>query len=336
MNYLNKIKLKNFQSYYDENIFEFTKGLNCIIGSTNSGKSSIIRSLRFFLFNEWDNSFVSNGQEQSEISLSLDSGDKLERVKGKDVNRFILNGRVFENFGLEIPKEIVDVLEIHPIPIDDNKSINLNLTGQFESLQFLNETGTARAKLLDKLSGVYILDEILSDLNRDRKKLNQEEGDKEEQLKQIEAELVNYKDIEVKVYQLQEIKKQIDELDEKEKELVDLNSLSNKIQNFKNRYEETKIISDGLEKINIKKLEAGLLEIETKQNELSELNTISNKIKDIKNRYYNLDNTKNRLDKEYGENIEKYSEMLRKNKICPVCGREITEKDIERCISEIK
>ena len=51
MKYLKQITLKNFQSHKDSTI-QLDRGLNAIIGPSDSGKSAIIRAIKWVLYNE--------------------------------------------------------------------------------------------------------------------------------------------------------------------------------------------------------------------------------------------------------------------------------------------
>ena len=51
MIYLKRVRLENFQSHKNS-IIDFDRGLNVIVGPSDSGKSAIIRAIKWALYNE--------------------------------------------------------------------------------------------------------------------------------------------------------------------------------------------------------------------------------------------------------------------------------------------
>ena len=49
--YIKTVKIHDFQSHEDS-FMEFEKGLNIIVGPSDSGKSAVIRAIKWALFNE--------------------------------------------------------------------------------------------------------------------------------------------------------------------------------------------------------------------------------------------------------------------------------------------
>ena len=46
---IHKIEIENFRSYYKDNVFELTNGLNLIIGSNGDGKTTFYEALEWLL-----------------------------------------------------------------------------------------------------------------------------------------------------------------------------------------------------------------------------------------------------------------------------------------------
>jgi exonuclease SbcC len=62
--YIKKVTLKNFQSYSDHTV-EFTSGLNVLEGTSDSGKSAILRAISFVLHNSpRKDSFIQEEQQK--------------------------------------------------------------------------------------------------------------------------------------------------------------------------------------------------------------------------------------------------------------------------------
>jgi exonuclease SbcC len=265
-----KLVLKNFQSHYDSS-FGFDKGFNCIIGSTNSGKSSIIRALKFLLFNDWDSGYISHGESKSKVALLLDDENSVVRIKGKTDNKFTLNQQVYENFGTTIPKEIVDALNIRNIEVD-GKPVNLNLTSQIDSLFFLTCSPSTRAKLIDSLSGVDIVDIIISDLNKDCKRIDTEKKFKNDQLIQYIEDIKQFDDLDRKIEVLSSVEKLIADLYKYEEELEYMVDLNGRINTCKTMNDILISEYQNISKLDVNNIEKSMYNLERQELELGKLN----------------------------------------------------------------
>ena len=68
---IKKIKLNNIKSYVDEEI-DFSQGLNCILGLNGSGKSTIIESIGFAIFNFYKNKNIAQLLRYDEVKGSIE------------------------------------------------------------------------------------------------------------------------------------------------------------------------------------------------------------------------------------------------------------------------
>ena len=172
MPYLASLRLKDLQAY-KEALLILHPGLNVIVGSSNDGKSTLIRGLDFLFTGEWSKSWVRHGCKDSEIEGQLEDGTIVERVKGSvnKVSRVDSNGvrTDFSGFGTALPAEISSAFGIIPFRIDKDKTLNANVSMQHDSLFLLNETGSYCAKILGRLSGLHLVDIALRNLSNDIK-----------------------------------------------------------------------------------------------------------------------------------------------------------------------
>ena len=94
-----KVHLNNYQIHSDS-IFEIN-GLTGVIGSNNNGKTSLIRSLRDFVKNEFTSDKIKQGAKIGYIDID---GIKLER-NSKTSILHLLDGTVIEKMsGQKLPK----------------------------------------------------------------------------------------------------------------------------------------------------------------------------------------------------------------------------------------
>src|SRR5277367_6812145 len=134
--------LQDFQSH-KHSTFNFDKGLNLVVGSSNQGKTSLVRALSLVLYNQWDKSWVRVGSAFCKITLTMDNGITVIREKGEKVNKYILQvanqpPQEFVNFGVDVPEAVSRVLRIGKIALDKDDSLTLNYASQLEPLFLFN------------------------------------------------------------------------------------------------------------------------------------------------------------------------------------------------------
>lgn len=192
MKTLKSIHLKNFQSHKNTLITFAEQGaLTVITGPSDSGKSAVIRGLRWVFYNvPQGDGFIFNAEDKCSVLLTYDDGTTVERIRSRGgVNRYIVNGETLEGFGTGVPLEVRQATGIRKLEIGD-QSVLLNLSEQLDG-PFLGKSvsGPARAKVLGKLAGTEEIDyagkEIGTDIYRAKKQKELYERDIEGLGKQI-------------------------------------------------------------------------------------------------------------------------------------------------------
>lgn len=74
---LKKLRIKNFRSYYGENVFEFKDGLTLIIGGNGDGKTSLFDSLSWLFKTETADKSPVNVSEMRASELTIGNSDEL-------------------------------------------------------------------------------------------------------------------------------------------------------------------------------------------------------------------------------------------------------------------
>lgn len=196
MRSLKSIRLINFQSHRNTLINFAGQGyLTVITGPSDSGKSAVIRALRWVFYNvPQGDGFIFNAEDKCTVALEYDDGTKVERIRSRGgINRYVVNGQTFEGFGTGVPLEVQQATGIRKLEIGD-QSFLLNLSEQLDG-PFLGKSvsGPARAKVLGKLAGTEEIDYASSEIKTDiyRAKRQQEDAkksveDKQKQLSQYE------------------------------------------------------------------------------------------------------------------------------------------------------
>jgi len=170
--WIKQISLNNFQSHSATTI-DFANGFNCIVGSSRSGKSSIVRALNFMFFDDWSGTFVRNGTPHTSVTVTLDNGTVVKRTKGTTLNKIDVtypDGKVqtFEKFGITAPPEVKRILGVHSVSIDTDYTVDINLADQDSPLFLLPDSAPTKTKFMNRLTGLHVVDSAIRTARNER------------------------------------------------------------------------------------------------------------------------------------------------------------------------
>tara|TARA_R110002020_G_scaffold12409_6_gene45493 strand:+ start:3559 stop:4446 length:888 start_codon:yes stop_codon:yes gene_type:complete len=147
---LSRLRIKNFQKHEKIDV-EFSPSVTTIVGPSDSGKSALIRAIRWVLFNKPSGTeFIRDGEEKCSVRLETEN-HKITRIRGKE-NTYKLDGETFRAFGNDVPPAIQDVARIGPI----------NFQGQHDSPFWLSESAGQVSRNLNQIVNLGIIDSALS------------------------------------------------------------------------------------------------------------------------------------------------------------------------------
>ena len=169
--YLTKIELENFQSH-KSTIINLDGGFVCIAGRTRSGKSSVLRALNFMFNDVWSDSFIRTGEKSVKVSVTLDNGIKVIREKGNGLNKItVINpdgtSKEFNNFGIQAPVEVKNILGIFPLTIDNDYSENINIHMQDDPHFLITKSAPMKTKFINRLTRLHIIDSVNRGITKD-------------------------------------------------------------------------------------------------------------------------------------------------------------------------
>ena len=124
---IKRIVIENFQSHKHTAI-ELSSGVNAIVGTSNSGKTAILRALLWVINNRpRGNAFIRHGQTEANVGLHLDSGCVISRNRNSKNNKYnICNdgeaGISFEALGGDVPEEVSALLNFSDINVQEQLS----------------------------------------------------------------------------------------------------------------------------------------------------------------------------------------------------------------------
>lgn len=267
---IDKVHLINFQSHKDS-ILNFHKGMNVIVGETDSGKSGLIRGLKLAVYNEPNgDEYRSNWGGDTSIEIET-NGKFIKRTKTNSKNLYELSDfdTPFTAFGQTVPEEIKEALNMDEI----------NLQQQLDSHFLISETSGKVALHFNKIAK---LDKIDSAQGKVQKEINTINSESKHRQKEIEIkqdklkELPNLDKLEKELIKIEtlEITKQ-----EKENQIQELTKLGNQISGVSSEiYLAQKEIESENDIDTILKL---YKKRETKTEQISELSILGVKINKI-------------------------------------------------------
>lgn len=218
--YIKSITLKNFQSYKNQTI-DFKPGLNLLLGTSDSGKSAILRAMSFVLYNyPKKDSLIHWGELETSVTLEFSDGVKVTRIKGEGRNAivaFAADGNKIEKE--KIDKEIPDDVKLllgNP-PQDDFNGL-ISYADQFSPMFLVDLSPTDLPRSLSGLTGIEILEESAKQLMQNYKSIEKQNKSDEKEYTSLvnEAQSYSYVDFyENKIKLLEEKKQLIVDLEEK-------------------------------------------------------------------------------------------------------------------------
>ena len=334
MKYLKTVILENFQSHKYSSI-DFDEALNIIIGPSDSGKTAIIRGIKWVLYNEpLGDFFIRQGENEASVTLVFSDNTKVKRLRSKSKNLYILykkNGEEirFEGFGLNIPEEIIEEIGIRKIELDSNETNTINIAEQLEGPFLLSEKPSTRAMAIGRLIGVNIIDDALKETLRDIRNLSINRRITENKIFKTENELKEYDylyELELKLKKAEEIRKILCEKSNRHEKLISFNRMYDELNielktinmqliNLEHIEEINPLLQhiekdiNNLKYLNIKKIQfidnqdeikssTTLLNKLAKIDDVSEMINKLNSLFIIINRYQNIKNSIDRIIKE--------------------------------------
>ena len=316
MKYIEKIIIENFQSH-KFTVLELDKGVNVIIGPSDSGKTSIIRAIRWVMYNEPSGDyFIRKGEIEASVTLYLNNGYIIKRGRNKNKNYYEVidncnNKEHYEGFGTNVPLEVSEILGVNKVQLSENYNLALNISEQLDNPFLLNDTPTIKSNAIGKLAGADIIDDALQKLSKDIYSLKTELKYNNNELDLLKQKKENYKTLKNEKKEIDELKIIINNL--KEKQLL-IEKLKEYEKQFKYNTDSIKIYRKNLKKYtNIVKIENN---IDIINENLIKLEFYRNSYKRLKDIDKTLEKSKNIVDKTkmldlINQNAFKSEELLR-------------------------
>ena len=364
---IQSIEITNFQSHRKSKV-SLTPGVNVITGTSDSGKSSIFRSLIWVTQNRPNGDSIKNWKSKKDdevvVQLELDNGSVAkERInsKAKYILDTLKGSWEFEAFKSEVPKEIEDVLNLTEI----------NIQNQHTPYFLLDDSPGERARKLNELVHLDIIDTIFKNLNSKILETKRTIDFKEKQEGELTNEIDNLEylddvnhilcelDNEVaafnnSIYRSEQIKGLCNSITENGNAIQEHSqiilisnraaALTDKARDYQVRKENYDCLASlvgNILKFNTEiELESDWLSVETRAEALNDSILAYKKAKSDSDAVKNAVGDLNELEKtisdaKNGLNVleKKFKSLLLKHKTCPICYQKITEDVVDRILS---
>lgn len=144
---LTRMTIQNFQRHRRLAV-DFDPGVTTIVGASDSGKSAVLRALRWVVTNTPGGAaFVTHGARGAVVRVSVD-GHTITRRRGGSANTYEIDGQELRAFGTGVPDPIADVFNVGPE----------NFQGQHDAPYWFTDTAGQVSRNLNSVVDLEIID----------------------------------------------------------------------------------------------------------------------------------------------------------------------------------
>lgn len=211
---LESLTLRNFQKWGSLHI-EFDPNLTVLWGSSNSGKSTVLRALEWLCLNSFRGDwYIRRNCKSTSVSLTVDK-QNIVRYRGPEGNGYRFDGQVYEALYGTVPESIANILQVG----------DYSFSGQFDSPLWLLLSKAEVSRQLNSIVNLDLIDRVLGDISSQVKKSKEAVEVSESRLceaRQTKNDLAWVLDADESLTEIEEIEKKQQENIRKLKDLADL------------------------------------------------------------------------------------------------------------------
>lgn len=234
---ISTIIIKNFQSHR-HTVLNLDEHVNVILGSSDVGKTAILRALGWVFFNEpQGTAFIRAGETSTSVELIYSDGYSVKRIRNKKFNGYHINHPDFDEpkklsgFGSSVPEEIQEITGVRKFEIADKIESPITYQTQLEGAFLLSESSIKKAKAIGAISNVNIIDRAIQIANSNIKEFRKNINTSEEALKNSEEQIKEYDNLDERKQNLEKVKDLYSELIQKNKMNENLSVLNQRLDN---------------------------------------------------------------------------------------------------------
>lgn len=116
-----KVKIENYQVIKEAEL-EFKPGINAIIGSTNNGKSAIIRAIRGAINNQGGNGFINYNADSCLVDIKFNGHNVIwKKTKKQGKSSYTIDGVVLKKIGQKQLEEVASIMNMPEIQVNNDR-----------------------------------------------------------------------------------------------------------------------------------------------------------------------------------------------------------------------
>ena len=237
---IRNIKIENIQSH-KKTEFEFSSGINAIVGSSNNGKSAVLRALYWAVYNRplgtdtllshWATDKKGNQIAPMSVTVENDNGT-VTRRRTKTENQYIVNGMELNVVKADVPEQVEKLLCLG----------DTNIQKQQDAPFLLSMTSGQVAQYFNKTVRLDVIDKVLSNTESRRRKTANE-------IKQVDDLLLDFNQRLEKYNWLDSVEKLLVKYDNVTNKLNEIEQTTDDINNQICVFDECKKIIDELNEV---------------------------------------------------------------------------------------
>jgi exonuclease SbcC len=293
------LQVQNFQSHAKSTL-HFDPGVNVIIGPSDSGKTALLRALRWLIWNRpQGDAFRRNKGGDTEVRVQLSGGIEICRLRHDNENAYSIGGQILRSLGAGVPDEITKALNINDI----------NLQEQMDGPFLLNRSPGEVAQHINQVAHLDQIDSSIATVSRNIRRQKNTITHYEEQLRQTETKLQQYAYVDSLQEELDEIDQWDEEAQRLQTDLAKFDNLLSNLEEINTRLSELQHMA--IEIPEIDEAQALIERRDTLEQQMTHLDNLSNELADAVNTetvwYSTLNANKKRFWQAFPET-------------CPLCG----------------
>jgi exonuclease SbcC len=181
---IQEIRLEHFQRHLDRR-FILCPGLNVFVGPTDSGKSSVIRAIKWLALHESQDGIVSHGETSVKVGIKTDQAPII-RFRDRKKYGYRLGSTEYLACGKEQP---IDIKQAHNLT-------EINFQSQHDSHYLLTLTPGQASKEINKIVSLDAIDTAITWLKTKDMRINMEIELSQGRIEQYTAQLRGFDDLE--------------------------------------------------------------------------------------------------------------------------------------------
>lgn len=198
---LDELRLKNFQCHESKRII-FDPEITTIIGPSDSGKSALLRAVRWLALNRPSgDSFIREGAELCRVGVKVDGQAVVRDRKRRGLNQYRIGKQKYQSFGTDVPDDVKTVLGLGLI----------NFQGQHDAPYWFSLSAPEVARRLNDIANLSAMDRSLGYLADQLRSVRSEEKVVTKRVEELGLQLLDLQEVPKLDRKLQ----RLEELDEK-------------------------------------------------------------------------------------------------------------------------